>query len=148
MKKIIRQLTIIIAGGAIALSFGCGIDGLIDDLRAGLKDDVEEELTFAPASFDGKTFRGTVISGTDNMNTSGNFTISFAGTTYYLVDSGGLDSGTYTYTKTSNNTGTVVLAETGAEIVTAVATFTSATAGNYLATAGVDGQETGSFILD
>ena len=38
MEKIIKQFTIIIAGGAMALSFGCGIEDLIKDLREDLKD--------------------------------------------------------------------------------------------------------------
>ena len=153
MEKIIKQFTIIIAGGAMALSFGCDLGLVPDETGQGAAGSAGNggSADFAPDSITDVTLFGTSNPGTGDFDTSGNFTISFTGTTYYLVDSGGLDSGTYTYTKTSNNTGTVVLAETdGAGIVTAVATFTSATAGNYLATGSgeITGQETGSFILD
>ena len=151
MKKIIRQLTIVIAGGAIALSFGCGIDGLIDDLRAELKDDIEEELTFAPTSIDGKTVHGSRLTNSGDFDTPGSFTITYVGSTFYMVDSGGTETGTYIYTKTSSNTGTVVYTETGvAGTVTSVGTFASATAGTYINTGGggITGQETGTFTID
>ena len=129
----------------MALSIGCG-GAELDKGSSG----------FAPDSIGGKVAITTINGATPAPGgppSTGNSTITFSATGYTDNWSGGgastSDNGTYTYTKTSNITGTVVMTETGgAGIVTAVATFTSATSGNYLATAGVDGQETGSFIMD
>ena len=145
MKQIIKQLTIIITGGAMALSFGCGIDDLIDDV----KDEIEDEVAFAPTSLSGKTIHGSRTQNAGFFDTPGSFTLSFInGNSFVLVDTGGTDQGTYTYTKTSSITGTVVLTQTGVDgTVNVVATFTSATGGTYIMVE--DGEpETGTFTMN
>ena len=56
MKQIIKPFAVVIASAAMALSFGCGMPELIDDLRSELNNDTD----FAPTSLAGKTFQGTV----------------------------------------------------------------------------------------
>ena len=150
MEKIIRQLTIVIAGGALALSFGCDLGLVPDETGQGAAGN-GGSTDFAPDSLDGKTFRGSRLTNSGDFNTPGNFTVSYIGSTFYLVNTtGGAETGNYTYTK-SGNTGTVVYTETGvAGTVISVGTFASATAGTYISTGsgGITGQETGTFILN
>ena len=130
----------------MALSFGCGIEDLIDDLRSELNSDTD----FAPTSLAGKTFQGTVNSGTGGLLNTGSFTITFTGTSFSLVDSAGNDSGTYTYTKTGANLATAVLNSVDGDSTTATITFPSPTSGSYSAvkTTGAPGTQTGTFIMN
>ncbi len=143
MEKIIKQLTIIIAGGALALSFGCGIEDLIKDLREDLKD-------YAPYSLAGRTLHGTRTSHSGSFDTAGPFTLTFTDTAFTLVNTTGgtTETGTYTYSKTFTNAGTIVLTDpTEVGNVTYEISFTSDTASTYTATGSgeLTGSETGIF---
>ena len=147
MEKIIEQLILIIAGGVMALSFGCGVEELIDDLRSELNDDED----FAPTSLDGKTLHLSTNSASEGP-TSGIYTITFTGAVYTINDNSTSNSGTYTYNKTASNQGKIVFVSgSGTENISL--SFTSHTSGNYslVHTAGsgeITGQETGTFIIN
>ncbi len=145
MEKIIRQLTIVIAGGALALSFGCDLGLVPDETGQGAAGN-GGSTDFAPDSIDGVTLYGTSTPGTGDLDSSGPYTLSFDGGTFVLVDSDGTTIGPYTYAKTGPNTstGTITLTE---GIITTLTTFTSATAGTFESTGsgGITGTQSGSF---
>ena len=97
MVKTIKQFTIIHLAAAMALSFGCGMPELIDDLRDELKDN-------APYSMNGKILNGTRTYWSTGFLPDGSFTLTFTDTTFSLVNIGGsTETGTYTYSNTFND---------------------------------------------
>ena len=154
MVKTIKQFTIILFAAAMALSFGCGIEGLIDDLRNELKDDIGGSVDFAPDSIDGVTLHGTFTSGTGDFASSAGWTLSIDSGIFVLVEvADGTTTGPYTYTKTGPNTATWVLTFAADAFntdgtVTILTTFTSATTGTYISTGsgGITGTQSGSFF--
>ena len=153
MGKIIKQLTIIIAGGALALSFGCGLDTELSDWLNDKADEFKDEITaFAPDLIDGKTAHMSIMFGSGESPTTGSFTITYSTTTYSLADTGGTmtnETGTYSYDKTASNQATIVHMSDG-DSGTISLTFLSHTSGNYsyVNTVGSAATQTGTFILN
>jgi len=162
MDKIIKQFNVIILAGAMTLTFGCGIEDLIDDLRSELNDDED----FAPALLAEKTFHGMKLSGTGEFSSStASFTLSFTDSTFSKVYEGGSTrTGTYTYSKTGPKSAVIKLyyarvlrfdpatrrwVEVDQQTVTYTLTFTSATQCHYsgVITTGGTGTTTGTLSL-
>lgn len=100
-------------------------------------DDDDDDL--APGSFQGKTYQMIVTSGTLPLARSGTANITFAADGTYTVTGVvtiGNDQGTYTYNKTTDDSGEFTLNSTltGWLQVTYVFTFTQEKAGNFTGT--------------
>jgi len=142
MKKLIVSLCAFAALVLLALVLsGCGggadPNSANDSSNSGGSTNTNTGGDFAPASIGGKTFNGH-IGGT---TTVWQIVFTCTGTTgdYSYSENGRhLDSGSYTYTKTSPSTATLHLADG----TTLQLTYTSATGGNYLIPSS---SETGTF---
>lgn len=106
---------------------------------------------FVPANLSSVIFNGTITSATGNANSAGTISTLFAsnGVDYSLSEDGTLSEGVpFTYTRTSATTATVVEGPSGALPGVSVAlTFTSATAGNFVATYTNNTTQRGTFTL-
>lgn len=105
----------------------------------------------APANLSSVIFNGTISSATGGANSAGTISLLLAsnGVDYSLAPDGTLSEPVpYTYTKVSANSATLTEAATGALPNVSVAlTFSSATAGTFVATYGNNSTQRGTFTL-
>jgi hypothetical protein len=137
-KNIISLLTILPVLCAVLAAAGCRRDGTDTGNTGGTSNNTNNVSgDFAPSSIGGKTFNGHI------GGTSTTWQIVFTGSgstgTYDYSENGRhLDSGNYTYTKTSESTATLTLADG----TTIQFTWTGPNGGNYLIPKS---SETGTF---
>lgn len=106
---------------------------------------------FAPANLSSVIFNGTITSATGGANGAGTFSLLFTsnGLDYSLQPNGTLsDPVPFTYTKSNATSARITEPAVGSLPSVSVAmTFTSATAGTFVATYGNNSTQSGSFTL-
>jgi len=106
---------------------------------------------FAPTNLSSAIFNGTIASATGGASGSGTFSTLFAsnGVDYTLNNDGGLTNGVpFTYTKAGANTGRVTEGANGTNpAVTVDMTFTSASAGTFVANYTGGASQRGAFTI-
>jgi len=126
-KNIISLLTILPVLCAVLAAAGCRKDGTASGNTGGTSNDTNNVTgDFAPSGIGGKTFNGHI------GGTATTWQIVFTGSgssgTYTYAENGRhLEDGSYTYTKTSENTATLVLSDGS----TIQFTWTGPNAGTY-----------------
>lgn len=110
--------------------------------------DVVEDVVTAPASLSGRTYLGTVSSGSGAFASTGTFTVAFTSASDYEITGDGThttsSSGTYTYSS-SGAQGTASMSDFVLGSFTITLEFTSTDAGNYAADAGGGHEQSGTF---
>jgi len=106
---------------------------------------------YAPAINIGNTvFTGTITGATGGANSNGPVYDVFTptGVDYTLSNAGGLSApGPYTYANTGANTGTITEPQSSGANLSVALTFTSGSAGTFLATYAAGVTQTGTFTL-
>ena len=107
----------------------------------------------SPATIGGRTFVGTVTSGTSPFATFGSFRFipSALDTSYAIVPISGnteADTGTHTYTKTGSTTANLSFLNADSIAFTISANFNTANSGSYVLTSSsIGGSQTGTFSM-
>ena len=123
------------------LSVGCG--------GGGGSDNSSGSSVSAPSSIAGKTYRGTISSGSGNFASTGTFTVTFGSATYSITGDGANtinSNGTYTYSPVGS-LGTATASDSAIGLLVMAFTYNSSNSGNYAASASPGfGSQTGSFV--
>ena len=126
---------------ALQVALGCGSDS--DSGSSGQAPVIE-----APASMSGRTFDGTVATGSGVLASTGTFRISFAASTYAVLGDGvdvANSNGTYTYSAVGA-VGTAAFVDSGLGSGNFAFTYTSANTGTYSANNTAGGIQAGTFV--
>ena len=112
--------------------------------------------TNAPTSIAGKAISHNITSGTAPLPSSGSFVLHAQGAAgdttgpYTITGTGSItnSSGTYSYSQTDANTGTLHLDDSALGTVDETLTFTTPRSGTYQSSSGSGGQQSGTFITN